>query len=167
MLSLALCLSALLSTSAIGMVPCGVEAPPAVEENLTPGLPEKGEVLAKIVKANGTVLGEKVFNGRKFTLIQFRNIVGLFNEKGHVVILACTDDSNLTLVFSEEAKIDINEEGPSALLPLDGVVFTIKILGIEGSEDALLLVFDDKGQVIFGILNPAGIITAPLAQPKK
>lgn len=135
-------------------------------DNPTPGLSPLGERIALVARNYGVLLGEKEFNGRKYTVRQIMNTVVLFNDKCHVIVIAASDDKRIVVLFDERSNIDVNSGGPTAYLTLDGVLFTIKLFDIDGGGKALV-VFDKKGQAIFGIVNPDGVIMPRLMPGQK
>lgn len=131
----------------------------------TPALSELGERIATVAKKHGKVIGEGEFEGRKYKLLFVVDTFVLLNDKGHVILIAKSSDEEVSIMFDDKANVMISDTSQCDRILVDGTVYFLAILKTDGGP--VLSVITGKGLVIFGIMNPCGMISTRFLRNKR
>ena len=114
--------------------------------------------IVAIANKKGNVIGEKIFNGRNYKLINIVNIFVLVNQDNQPVIIVNSFDDPIQIVF-RRSKIRRSIPVGSTLSRIALCNDRLFLGTTSTGKGAFLVVHDINGKVLFGILNPGKIMT--------
>jgi hypothetical protein len=127
------------------------QAPPKLPTP-TPGLSELGQRINYGLLTEGIILKEFDVDGKHFTLRNFKNIVGLYNDVGHMILCTRSLDPDPMMGAGAVAEDPFPQEGQEVKIVMDDQVFVIKL--IRDKVGVILAVYNSRKHILFAIGNP-------------
>lgn len=135
------------------MIPALVAAPSLPSP--TPGLTEEGQRINYLVLAKGIVAKSAKVEGRLYTVRGLQNVLVLYNDKGHVIVICQCRGDEIMYVLSESKEDPFQGASESRTVTMDGHNYVVKIYH---RMSPVVAVYNEKGKIIFAVADPAGVM---------
>jgi hypothetical protein len=143
-----------MNPSLLLVVPALVFTTPAQPPSLpspTPGLDEAGQRFNFQMLTQGKVASEFTVDGRRFTIRTGGLFFALYNDEGHLIVMAESLSEKVCFAAGETDKDPFPVEAPSVNMLMDGINYTIKGIILGGRP--LMAVYNGKHHIVCALVN--------------